>query len=155
MKAEDPGSRNNEEPRRHLAAEVDVQESKPGNTASVDAAPGLSWVFVPCSLCTDLAGDWPCLESVAFSSVSEAKKQADLGEGAPETPFISHCTVALVVKNLPANAGDRMRPGFNPWVRKIPWGRAGQPTPVFLPGESHGQEPGRLQSMESQRVGHS
>ena len=25
------------------------------------------------------------------------------------------------------------------WVRKIPWRRAWQPTPVFLPGESHGQ----------------
>jgi len=27
----------------------------------------------------------------------------------------------------------------NPWVRKIPWREAWQPTPVFLPGESHGQ----------------
>ena len=27
----------------------------------------------------------------------------------------------------------------NPWVGKIPWRRAWQPTPVFLPGESHGQ----------------
>ena len=26
-----------------------------------------------------------------------------------------------------------------PWVGKIPWRRAWQPTPVFLPGESHGQ----------------
>ena len=25
---------------------------------------------------------------------------------------------------------------FNPWIRKIPWRRAWQPTPVFLPGES-------------------
>ena len=31
------------------------------------------------------------------------------------------------------------RCGFNPWVGKIPWKRARQPTPVFLPGESHGQ----------------
>ena len=31
------------------------------------------------------------------------------------------------------------RPGFDPWVGKIPWRRAWQPTPVFLPGESHGQ----------------
>ena len=29
-------------------------------------------------------------------------------------------------------------PGFNPWVRKIPWRRKWQPTPVLLPGESHG-----------------
>ena len=28
---------------------------------------------------------------------------------------------------------------FNPWVRKIPWRRAGQPTPVCLPGKPHGQ----------------
>ena len=28
---------------------------------------------------------------------------------------------------------------FNPWVEKIPWRRAWQPTPVFSPGESHGQ----------------
>ena len=31
------------------------------------------------------------------------------------------------------------RPGFNPWVQKIPWRREGLPTPVFLPGEPHGQ----------------
>ena len=30
-------------------------------------------------------------------------------------------------------------PGFDPWVRKIPWRREWQPTPVFLPGESQGQ----------------
>ena len=31
------------------------------------------------------------------------------------------------------------RPGFDSWVGKIPWRRKWQPTPVFLPGESHGQ----------------
>ena len=31
------------------------------------------------------------------------------------------------------------RHGFDPWVGKIPWRRAWQPTPVFLPGEFHGQ----------------
>ena len=31
------------------------------------------------------------------------------------------------------------RPGLDPWVRKIPWRRKWQPTPVFLPGESHGR----------------
>jgi len=46
--------------------------------------------------------------------------------------------VALVVKNPPANAGD-LRHGFDPWVGKVPWRRAWQPTPVFLPGDSHGQ----------------
>ena len=32
------------------------------------------------------------------------------------------------------------RQGFDPWVRKIPWRKEWQPTPVFLPGESHGQK---------------
>ena len=31
------------------------------------------------------------------------------------------------------------RHGLNPWVGKIPWRSVWQPTPVFLPGESHGQ----------------
>ena len=48
--------------------------------------------------------------------------------------------MALVVKNLPANAGDLRRHGFDPWVGKIPWRKAWQPTPVFLPGEFHGQK---------------
>ena len=44
---------------------------------------------------------------------------------------------------------------FNPWVGKIPWRRAWQLTPVFLPGESScTEEPGGLQFMGSQRVKH-
>ena len=43
-----------------------------------------------------------------------------------------------VVKNPPAMQETR-RHQFDPWVRKIPWRRAWQPTPVFLPGEFHGQ----------------
>ena len=31
------------------------------------------------------------------------------------------------------------RPRFDPWVGKIPWRRKWQPTPVFLPGKSHGR----------------
>ena len=31
------------------------------------------------------------------------------------------------------------RPGFNPWVGKIPWRREWLPTPGFLPRKSHGQ----------------
>jgi len=37
------------------------------------------------------------------------------------------------------------RPGFDPWVGKIPWKRAWQPTPGFLLGESPWTEgPGKL-----------
>ena len=31
------------------------------------------------------------------------------------------------------------RPGFDPWVRKIPWRRAWQPTPVLVPENPYGQ----------------
>ena len=47
--------------------------------------------------------------------------------------------VALVVKNPLANAGDGRDVGSIP-VRKILWRRKWHPTPVFLPGRSHGQE---------------
>ena len=47
--------------------------------------------------------------------------------------------MALEVKSPPANAGDIKRHGFDPWVGKIPWRRAQQPTLGFVPGESHGQ----------------
>ena len=60
--------------------------------------------------------------------------------------------VALVGKTLPASAGGK-RQEFGPWVRKTPWRRPWQPTPVRLPGESHGQS-SRLQSVGLQRVKH-
>ena len=47
--------------------------------------------------------------------------------------------VALVAKNPPDNVRDIRDMGSNPWVGKTPWRRAWQPTPIFLPGESHRQ----------------
>ena len=43
--------------------------------------------------------------------------------------------VAQMVTNLPPSTGDR----FHHWVRKIPWKKERLPTPIFLPGEFHGQ----------------
>ena len=40
---------------------------------------------------------------------------------------------------MPATEAAGERQGFDPRVWKFPWRRAQQPTPVFLPGESHGQ----------------
>ena len=60
--------------------------------------------------------------------------------------FLLASLVAQMVKNPP---------GFDPWVGKIPWRRAGQPTPGFLPGESPwAEEPAGLQCMELQTVGY-
>ena len=49
--------------------------------------------------------------------------------------------VALVVKNKKTACQCRThkRCGFDPGVRKIPWRRAWQPTPLFLPGNFHEQ----------------
>ena len=43
-----------------------------------------------------------------------------------------------MVKNLPANAGDLRGVGSNSGSED-PWRRACLPTPLFLPGGSHGQ----------------
>ena len=56
-----------------------------------------------------------------------------------------------MVKNLPSVQGT--------WVGKIPWRRAWQPTPVFLPGEAHRQRNlafcrQNLATMGSQTVGY-
>ena len=65
--------------------------------------------------------------------------------------FSSSCVLQVVVvrpnasKTLPRGlrgkepACQDRRPGFNPWVGKIRCRREWQPTPIFLPGESHGQ----------------
>ena len=46
------------------------------------------------------------------------------------------------------------RPGFDPWVGKIPWRREQQPTPVFLPGISRRQRSLAYSPWGRKRVGH-
>ena len=61
--------------------------------------------------------------------------------------FLQYC-VSICLEGLPRWLSGKefacksrrcRRLGFNPWVQKIPWRRKWQPTPVFLPRESHGQ----------------
>jgi len=51
-------------------------------------------------------------------------------------------TLNIMAKEFPGCSDGKdlqcRRPGFDPWVGKIPWRRKSQSTPVFLPGESHG-----------------
>ena len=61
-----------------------------------------------------------------------------LSRARPRNGFYDFYPVALVVKNPVVKAGDKTC-GFDPWVGKIPWKRAWQPTPVYLHGESHEQ----------------
>ena len=59
--------------------------------------------------------------------------------------------VAQVIKSLLAIMWESQ---FDPWIRKTPWRRKWQPTPIFLPGKSHREESGGLQFMGSQSAGH-
>ena len=52
-------------------------------------------------------------------------------EGEVATGFLEGLPRWLSGNVLPASVGD----GFHPWVRKIPWGRKCQPTPVLFPGQ--------------------
>ena len=50
-------------------------------------------------------------------------------------PSASAVTNLLSMQGDPGNMGH----AFDLWIRKSPWRRKWQPTPVFLPGKSHGQ----------------
>ena len=81
-------------------------------------------------------------ERVSQSVIHHSLVMVDkIGFGIPQTRVHIWLTtqVAPAAKNPPANAGRLKRGRFDPWVGKIPWRRAWQPTPVSLPGESHGQ----------------
>ena len=62
-------------------------------------------------------------------------KQKEYWEFACRLIILQASLVAQMVKNPPQ---CRIR-GLDPWVGKIPWRREWLPTPVFLPGEFHGQ----------------
>ena len=53
--------------------------------------------------------------------------------------ILGACQVAIVVKNPLANAGDLRDRDSIPGLGRSPGEREMEPTPVFLPGESHGQ----------------
>jgi len=61
-------------------------------------------------------------------------------------PFRVLISLLYSVKGFPSGSVvkkkihlSHRRQGFDSWVGKIPWRRALQPTPVFLPGKSHGE----------------
>ena len=68
----------------------------------------------------------------------------------PEDECIHSTWLTAILINFPVYANNclhkpacqcrrQRRCQFDPWVRKILWRMKGQPTPVFLPGEAHGQ----------------
>ena len=79
-------------------------------------------------------------------------REAPLERNRLPTPVFMGFPSGLDGKVSACNAGDLVS---IPGLGRLPWRRAWQPTPVFLPEESPWtEEPGGLQSMGSQRVGH-
>ena len=54
--------------------------------------------------------------------------------------IVSHFPGGTSGKGSASQYRRHRRSGFDPWVRKIPWRREWQPTPVFLPGKFHGRK---------------
>ena len=73
--------------------------------------------------------------------VSEGEESVD--ESRTQTGAVCQCVCGLPRRHGGKEPGcqcrRRRRHGFHPWVGRIPWRRAWQPTAVFLPGEPHGQ----------------
>ena len=55
------------------------------------------------------------------------------------TEHLLHFPGGTSIKEPACQCRGHKRLGFDPWVGKIPWRRKWQPTPVFSPGEFHGQ----------------
>ena len=99
---------------------------------------------------------FPCSSAGKESACNAGDPGLILGSGRYPGEGIGHpfqyswvSLKAQTLKNLPAMCENP----FDPWVGKIPWRRAWQPTSVFMPGESPWtEEQNRLQSMGSQRV---
>ena len=92
----------------------------------------LEWVAIPFSRRSSQPRDWTWVSCIAGGF------------------FIIWVTSS---KESACNAEDT-RDACCPWVRKIPWRRVWQATPVFWSRETHGQRSPSLQSMGLQRVGH-
>ena len=95
--------------------------------------------FILCHICSAAIGDRHSYNHTGFVIFLFAMTPAF-------KPF--NLSSALYTLGFPGGASGKeptsqsrrnKRRGFDPWVRKIPWRRKWQPTPVLLPGKSHGQ----------------
>ena len=101
-----------------------------------------SWVLFTCrcSRCESLTTNSEVVRETIVNS--EAKEMQLASFFSVMTSFLLWASTHLGFpgdsdgKESACNARD---PRFDPWVGKTTWRRAWQPTPVFLPGESHGQ----------------
>ena len=91
----------------------------------------LIWIFVPTLVC-------PLLDRTNADAL-DTRSRTELFQSSESPGLISDLLVWHSGKEPTCQCRRRKRLRFNPRVRKILWMRVWQPTPVFLPGESHGQ----------------
>ena len=99
-----------------------------------------NWAIIPWQYCADFCtiSTWITHRYTYVSSLLSLLPQVIAFRDFPGLSAVKECT-------CPCRRCRRHR--FGLWVRKIPWRRKWQTTPVFLPGKSH-------EFMGSQRVGH-
>ena len=119
-----------------------------GRSAGVrDRLPTPVFLGFPCGS-ADQESTYNAGDPGSFSGSGRAPRE---GIGYPLQYSWASLVAQLIKKNPPAMQET--------WIRSLSWEdpqwRARQPTPVFLPGDSpRTDEPGSLQSMRLQRVGH-
>ena len=91
---------------------------------------------------------WGCNKSDTTEAAWHAHNSTRLRD------HLGSSQVALMVKKHACQCRRCKKCRFDPWLRKIPWKRAWQPTPVLLPEESHGLRNLAATSIRSRRVGH-
>ena len=98
------------------------------------------------SLCSGLVGNISAFSHP--SAYHHSWNQRPMHNFRGKNYLATELKVSRIIQELPRQHSDKesacqcwrhRRCKFDPWVGKISWRRAWQPTPVFLPGESHGQ----------------
>ena len=119
------------------------------------------WVAIPFSRGFAWPRDWTQGSRIAgrFFTVWATREAKNTGVGSlsllqgifsawESNWFLLHCRQILFClshqgkpsgKEPACQCRKHKRCRFSPWARKIPWRRAWQPTPAFLPGDSRGQ----------------
>ena len=102
----------------------------------------VTFTVLPSSGCCSLAPSQPVSSKHDSDVVSETPQHIAEKRRLPPEPLPQGCKW-LGLLQLRTLLGlpwwPRWRLRLDPWVGKIPWKRAWQPTLVFLPGEFHGQ----------------
>ena len=123
----------------------------------------LGWVAIPFSRGSSWPRDWTqvswiagtfftvwaamLLAGIRSSTLTETRMAAKSLGGKENNFNIRMVASFRALMGFPSGSMVRIRlqckshrrQGFDSWVRKIPWRKKWQPTPVLLPGDSHGQ----------------